>query len=254
MPQTALIAAFLAGLLGGLHCAAMCGGWVAATAARPAGECAPLLRRRTLLARRFASHAGRLFTYAMLGAALGAGGGAAFALALEPAQRVLYVVANVALIALALSMTRRTARASAVAERAGLRIFGRIAPAVTRFAARAPIAGPVALGALWGLTPCALVYGLLPVALLSGSAANGAAIMLAFGLGTLPNLLAAQAVIMRARGAALSSGWRVAAAIVVAAFGVVGIYRGVFIPDALASGAYCVVPIAAHGTLASSPP
>ncbi|MET0204437.1 MAG: sulfite exporter TauE/SafE family protein [Casimicrobiaceae bacterium] len=254
MAQTALIAAFIAGLLGGLHCAAMCGAFVAATATPAVAGCRPLLRRRTLVARQLAGHAGRLFTYAVLGGALGAGGGAAFALALGPAQRVLYVVANLALIALALSMTHRALRAAPLAERAGLRLFRHVAPAATRFAARAPVLGPLALGALWGLTPCALVYGLLPVALLSGSAGNGAAIMLAFGLGTVPNLLAAQWVVARARRPAASSRWRFAAAIVVAAFGAIGVYRGLLVPDAFASGVYCIVPFGTHGTLAPIPP
>jgi sulfite exporter TauE/SafE len=109
------------------------------------------------------------------------------------------------------------------------------------------------MGALWGLTPCALVYGLLPIALLSGSGANGAAIMLAFGVGTLPNLLAAQAALGRAR-AAVGSPARIAVAIVVAAFGLVGIHRALFAPDALGTSAYCVVPFDGHGTLARFEP
>ena len=44
MPQSALIGAFLAGLLGGLHCFAMCGGWIAVVA-RPARD-GPLLPSR----------------------------------------------------------------------------------------------------------------------------------------------------------------------------------------------------------------
>ena len=41
----------------------------------------------------------------------------------------------------------------------------------------------------WGWLPCGLVYSILVSALATGSAASGAALMLAFGLGTLPNLL-----------------------------------------------------------------
>jgi hypothetical protein len=47
----------------------------------------------------------------------------------------------------------------------------------------------LALGALWGWLPCGLVYSALVWAVSSGGAAQGAALMLAFGLGTLPNLL-----------------------------------------------------------------
>jgi sulfite exporter TauE/SafE len=45
-------------------------------------------------------------------------------------------------------------------------------------------------GSVWGLVPCGMVYGALLAALLSGSAVRGALLMLAFGLGTLPNMLA----------------------------------------------------------------
>jgi sulfite exporter TauE/SafE len=44
-------------------------------------------------------------------------------------------------------------------------------------------------GILWGWLPCGMVYSASIAALSSGSASSGAAIMLVFGLGTLPNLL-----------------------------------------------------------------
>ena len=47
------------------------------------------------------------------------------------------------------------------------------------------------LGLLWGWLPCGLVYSALVTALTSGSAWCGAALMLAFGAGTLPTLLLA---------------------------------------------------------------
>jgi sulfite exporter TauE/SafE len=47
----------------------------------------------------------------------------------------------------------------------------------------------LALGALWGWLPCGMVYSMLMSAMLSGSAGGGAAVMLAFGLGTLPALV-----------------------------------------------------------------
>ena len=52
---------------------------------------------------------------------------------------------------------------------------------------------PFAFGALWGWIPCGLVYGTLATAMASGSAPSGALIMLGFGLGTLPAMLAASA-------------------------------------------------------------
>src|SRR5690606_9078228 len=47
----------------------------------------------------------------------------------------------------------------------------------------------LALGALWGWMPCGLSMGLLTVAWLQASAAGGALVMAAFGLGTLPVML-----------------------------------------------------------------
>ncbi len=46
-------------------------------------------------------------------------------------------------------------------------------------------------GLVWGWLPCGMVYFVLVWALTSGSAAQGALTMAAFGLGTLPSLLAA---------------------------------------------------------------
>ena len=46
------------------------------------------------------------------------------------------------------------------------------------------------VGALWGWLPCGLVYNASLFALSSGSAGTGALYLLAFVLGTLPNLLA----------------------------------------------------------------
>ena len=46
---------------------------------------------------------------------------------------------------------------------------------------------------LWGWLPCGLVYTVLLAAVVSGGALQGAAVMLAFGLGTLPSMLLASA-------------------------------------------------------------
>jgi sulfite exporter TauE/SafE len=46
-----------------------------------------------------------------------------------------------------------------------------------------------ALGLLWGWLPCGLVYSALVWTVAAGGALQGASLMFAFGLGTLPNLL-----------------------------------------------------------------
>ncbi|MCC7325281.1 MAG: sulfite exporter TauE/SafE family protein [Burkholderiales bacterium] len=238
MPQSALIGALLAGLLGGLHCVAMCGGWLAVTA-RP--STAALLPARALVLGQLASHAGRLSTYAILGALFGAAGGAALAAAIGPVQRALYVAANVLLLLLAVSIAVRGIEFAGL-ERAGLAVFRRLLPVVSRLA---PTEGPgsrYVLGMVWGLTPCALVYGVLPVAMLAGGAAEGAAVMLAFGAGTLPNLLAAGWTLARLRHAFARPAVRYAAAAIVALFALVGLYRAGFVPGTLGQGPFCLIP------------
>jgi sulfite exporter TauE/SafE len=92
------------------------------------------------------------------------------------------------------------------------------------------------------MTPCALVYGVLPVAALSGSPADGALVMLAFGAGTLPNLVFAGYAIQRASRWFALPVVRRSAALIVATFGVAGLYRVLFVPEVLANGPFCVVP------------
>ena len=188
MPQSALIGAFLAGLLGGVHCLAMCGGWIAVTGRQNATS--PLLPAAVLRQRQWLSQAGRVSTYVVLGALAGAAGGAAFALALGPVQRGLYVAANLLLLVLAVSIAMR-GMTFVPLEQAGLALFRRLLPVVTRITRTDGLLSSYGLGLIWGFTPCALIYSVLPVALLAGSAVDGALVMLAFGAGTLPNLLAA---------------------------------------------------------------
>jgi len=103
---------------------------------------------------------------------------------------VLYVLANLMLVALGLYLLGAT-QALAWTERAGQGLWRRLQPFSKRFLpARSPTQA-FPLGLLWGWLPCGLVYSVLTTALVSGSAARGGAVMLAFGLGTLPNLLLA---------------------------------------------------------------
>ena len=68
------------------------------------------------------------------------------------------------------------------------------------------------LGLLWGWLPCGLVYSVLLLAATSERAADGSLVMLAFGLGTLPAMLATGlgaarlSQLMQRRGARLGLG------------------------------------------------
>jgi sulfite exporter TauE/SafE len=102
--------------------------------------------------------------------------------------------------------------------------------------------GRVALGLLWGLVPCALVYSVLPLAMFAGGLWQGAAVMLAFGLGTLPSLGATGLLIGRAKPMFDRTRLRFAAAALLVTFAAVGIYRVLYVPNALATGPFCLVP------------
>ena len=83
----------------------------------------------------------------------------------------------------------------------------------------------LALGALWGWLPCGMVYSVLLTAMLSGSALGGSAVMLAFGLGTLPMLTGLGLLGARLRHALQQRTVRIACGLLVFAFGLLGIAR-----------------------------
>ena len=240
MGLSVLISAWLVGALGGLHCAAMCGGLLAAVATRD-GAAQPLLPARALAARQLTYHLGRIGTYAVLGSAFGAAGAVALAAAdLLPLQRALYLAANLFLLLLGVRLAFGTPGVAWL-QRGGATAFGMVLPIVRPLLQRPGPAGRIALGLIWGLTPCALVYSVLPLALLSGGAWQGGAVMLAFGLGTLPNLLAAGVLLARTRRALESRALHIAAAAVLITFALVGLWRVLYSPDTLAQGPFCLV-------------
>lgn len=186
MNIAALGAVAMVGLLGGVHCAGMCGGIVAAVSATG--------RARSRWPLHLAFNAGRIAVYALAGALAGAAGSLAlFVDGLLPVQLWMYVLANLMLIGLGLYLCGVTRYIAAV-ERVGARIWAVIRPLAGRLLPADTLPRAFGLGLLWGWIPCGLVYSMLATALLAGDAAGGAAVMLAFGLGTLPNLLAAGAL------------------------------------------------------------
>ena len=87
-----------------------------------------------------------------------------------------------------------------------------------------------------------MIYSVLPLALFAGDAMQGALVMLAFGLGTLPNLLAAGWIAARARRWLDAAAVRIAAASVLATFAAIGVARALGDSNALAMSPFCFVP------------
>jgi len=186
--ELALIPALLMGLLGSVHCAGMCGGIACvlsmslpARARRSAAHMLPWL---------LAYNAGRIASYAAAGALAGAlGAGALALLPAAAAPRAGMVVSGVFLVLLGLYLGGWW-RLLGRLEQVGAGLWRRIEPHGRRFLpARTPLHA-AGLGVVWGWLPCGLVYTALVWSLAAGDAATGAALMAAFGAGTLPMLLA----------------------------------------------------------------
>lgn len=163
MLELGLPAMFAAGLAASPHCSLMCG----ALQQLPLQHAGRGAARRGLLP----LHAGRIATYAALGAAAGAGGlGLLRLLPSAHAGVLLQLAAAVVLVGLGLRRWRRP---------------------VAACCAPRPEGGPLkrfAQGLAWGLMPCAWVYLALGAAALGASPLRGAGLLAAFGLGTTPLL------------------------------------------------------------------
>ena len=216
--EFSIAAVFLMGLLGGAHCAAMCGGIVSAISLRRDG-----IRLRPTY--HVAYNAGRIASYTLAGALAGlTGAGALLLEQLLPVRTLLYVIASLLLVVHGLYLAG-IGRGNAYLERAGGRIWTYIQPWSR---ALLPVDAPrkaLLLGALWGFLPCGMVYGALAVALASGHPANGALTMLAFGLGTAPNLLAMGYATATLRQQLNKRYVRLTAGAFVIGFGVIGLAR-----------------------------
>ena len=223
MPDSTFVALFLVGLLGGGHCVGMCGGIVGALALQGggAGPRWPL---------HLAYNAGRIVSYAIAGAIVGAIGSlSVVAGPTLPLRQGLYLLASLMLVAMGLYLIGMTG-SLAWLERAGQGIWRRIQPLTARFLPVRGVAQALPLGLLWGWLPCGLVYSALVSALATGSALRGAGAMLAFGLGTLPNLLLAGYVFVRFRSFAQARAVRLLSGLLVLGFGLVGLWRAANFP------------------------
>ncbi len=188
MVEVGYLGAFIVGLLGGVHCVGMCGGIVGVlTFGLPAEKRGSLL---TILPYQLAYNLGRLISYGVAGAIMGGLGMMLGQLIpLYQLQQVLYGFAGVFMILLGLYLGGWWSGLIRI-EKLGGPVWRTIEPLAKKLL---PIRHPgqaLVLGLAWGWVPCGLVYSVLIWSVSSGGVLEGAGLMLAFGLGTLPNLLA----------------------------------------------------------------
>ena len=219
--MTELLAGFLLGVAGSVHCAAMCGPLVLAF--RP-------LRTPGRVA---LYHATRVALYAGAGLISAAVGYTSQEMGLG---RILSIAAGVVLLLLAV---RRAGVAAGFSVGAGPAVATRVARAFAgltrvlhRRAADRPVAGVIAAGAANALLPCGLVYAALAAATTFGTTASAVGFMLSFGLGTVP-MLAMISALARSVPPGLRLRLRFAAPLALAALGILLIARGAMVPSSM---------------------
>lgn len=205
-----LLSAVVLGLLGGGHCLGMCGGLMGAlTMAIPVDQRS---RRVQLL---LAYNLGRILSYGCAGLLLGLGG---WALANSPAAMVLRILAGLLLICMGLYLGGWWSGLTRI-EALGRGLWRHIQPLAKRLLPVTSLPRALLLGALWGWLPCGLVYSTLLWAASQGSALDSGLLMLAFGLGTLPVLIASGLAAQRLNQLLRQRSVRTAGAVLVIIFG-----------------------------------
>lgn len=223
-----VVSGLLLGVLGATHCVAMCGGFAGLGGARPSGggpdvAASKLVMSRTVatshpLALLLAQNAGRVASYATFGVIAGAIG-ATLGQGLSRGQALLEVVSGLLLVGVGAFLVGLLP-SYATLERLGAPAFRKLEPHARRLLPLRTPAQAAAFGVIWGFLPCGLVYSALGIAATSGSAATGGLVMLAFGLGTLPALLAMGVLADTVASFAKRRVVRSAAGVMLVAFGV----------------------------------
>ncbi|MDN3488062.1 MULTISPECIES: sulfite exporter TauE/SafE family protein [unclassified Pseudoalteromonas] len=180
MIDPVFVSAFLMGLIGSGHCIAMCGG--IASSLQLASN-----KRQTWLYS-LAYNSGRALSY-MLAGALVAGISSQFATQNSAFSLFLSFLAGIFMLLVGVYIMRLAATLQWL-EKLGKTLIWQHLIKLNKYLM--PIDSPLkalGYGALWGWLPCGLVYSALTWAMTSGTAINGALVMLAFALGTFPAMI-----------------------------------------------------------------
>lgn len=190
--ETSYIAAFLVGILGGVHCIGMCGGVVGALSLGVGRDHMNIGEQtsRTVFPFLLSYNAGRISSYTFAGILMGGIGWLGSHLfTLHSIQQILEIIAAIFMLALGLYIAGWW-KGLANVERFGAKIiWTRLEPFGRRFLPVKSYRQAFFLGLIWGWLPCGLVYSVIIWTIASQSPLEGGLLMLSFGLGTLPNLL-----------------------------------------------------------------
>ena len=174
-----ILAAFLVGLVGSLHCIGMCG---PIAIALPVPDSSNL----SFFTGRILYNLGRVVTYSFLGAILGLLGGR---IALVGAQQVVSIILGVVIIiAVLLPQKYKNYFAQHLIVQ---KLAQPLKENIGILFKKGTFSAMFLIGILNGFLPCGLVYVALAGAIASGNAISGASVMILFGLGTVPAMFAA---------------------------------------------------------------
>jgi len=183
----ALLLMFSMGFMGSLHCIGMCGGLVSVVS-----MASPKFRWGGLLIYQL----GRVFTYSVFGLIVGLSGAALASMGGDIVQRMLAALAGILMISFALNLAgwlpdplRR------IGAWAGQRMG--LAGLASRVSKYPQLRNWFALGVVNGLLPCGLVYAALSLSLAAGEPSRAMLMMMSFGLGTIPAMMALPALLSR---------------------------------------------------------
>jgi sulfite exporter TauE/SafE len=205
------VSALILGALGGGHCLGMCGGLMGAlTLAIPAEQRGH--RWRLLLA----YNLGRVASYGLAGLLVGSLG---WALADSPVAPWLRGLAALGLISMGLYLAGWW-NGLLHLESLGRGVWKHLQPLARRLLPVTSLPRALCLGAVWGWLPCGLVYSTLLWAASQGSSGLSAGLMLAFGVGTWPVLIATGLAAERTRALLRRQGLRTTGGLLVIGFGV----------------------------------
>lgn len=189
--ETALLTGLLAGLFGSTHCLGMCGGIVGLLHSQvPAGQPG--------LAAGF--HLGRIGSYLGIGL-VATGIGMLPAAALPDAAPIVMRWALGGIIVIMAVYIALPGRFRDVAGRIVAPLTDRLMPVFARFLPVRSLDNALGLGLLWGLLPCGLLYTVIATAVMLADPLATSAMIVAFGIGTVPLLLGTGLVVLRFKSA-----------------------------------------------------
>lgn len=174
-----ILTSFFVGLFGSLHCIGMCG---------PIAIALPVPNSTNLsfVAGRLLYNLGRVVTYSFLGAVFGLLGSR---LVISGFQQSVSITLGIAIVIVVLIPP--SFKAKITQHKIIQKITAPLKSGISDLFKRGTFSAMFLIGILNGFLPCGLVYVALAGAIASGDAISGSAVMILFGLGTIPAMFAA---------------------------------------------------------------